>query len=188
MDIKQDLAFAQAAMTQMDDYLKVETLYYPLGLSLGLGKELPQLTIGNWLEAEWRLNSVCKASATSEVCAVLAAAQAEIKRVRGLASEWYEAKARREFKSRLDTWGLFLEDAVERGDVSNSVYAAQVHHRLKLELLQQDVKPSPEMWARLRGMDAALRRQFKNGLFIWEPELRASAPRLEYWWLWGGLS
>jgi hypothetical protein len=57
-----------------------------------------------------------------------------------------------------------------------------------LELLQGDVKQSSEAWVKLRGLDAALRRVFKNGLFVWEPELRAAAPRLEYWWLWGGLS
>jgi hypothetical protein len=188
MDMKNDLAFAKVAAEQMDDYLKVETLYYPVGLALGLGADLPQLTIGNWLEVGWRLASVCKAAPTSEACGALALAQAEIKRVRSLAPDVYETKARREFKSRLDTWGLFVDEVAEKGDVSNAVYAAQVHHRLKLELLQQDVKLPSEMWVRLRGMDAALRRLFKNGLFIWEPELRAAAPRLEYWWLWGGLS
>jgi hypothetical protein len=186
MDIKQDLAFAQAAAAQMDDYLNAETLYYPLGVSLVV--ELPQLTIGNWLETAWRLKAACKASSTSEACSALATAQAEIDKVRKKAPELYEAKARREFKSRLDTWGLFVDEIAEKGDVSNAVYAAQVHHRLKLELLQGDVKQSSEAWVKLRGLDAALRRVFKNGLFVWEPELRAAAPRLEYWWLWGGLS
>ena len=188
MDIKNDLAFAQIAAEQMDDYVKVETLYYPISLSLGLGKDLPQLTIGNWLETAWRLNAICQTSSTSEACGTLATAQAEIKHVRTLTSDLYEAKARREFKSRLDTWGLFMDDLLEKGDVSNAIYTAQVHHRLKLELLQQDVKQPSEMWVRLRSMDAGLRRKFKNGLFVWEPELRAAAPRLEYWWLWGGLN
>lgn len=190
MDIQQDMAFARAAAEQMEDYLKVETLYYPLGLSLGVGAELPQLTIGNWLETKWRLDCACKASPGSAVCGALSSAQTKIAEVRRLAVEPYEAKAKREFKSRLDTWGLFLDELnekAEKGDVSNAVYAAQVHHRLKLELLQQDVKQPSEMWVKLRGMDAALRRVFKNGVFIWEPELRAAAPRLEYWWLWGGL-
>ena len=187
MDIKHDIAFAQAAAEQMDDYLKVETLYYPVGLALGLGADLPPLTIGNWLEVAWRLNCACKASATSEACGALANAQAEVTRVRSLVSDLYEAKARREFKSRLDTWGLFIDEMTEKGDVSNAVYATQVHHRLKLELLQQDAKLPSELWVRLRGMDAALRRQFKNGPFIWEAELRAAAPRLVYWWLWGGV-
>ena len=188
MDHKLDLAFAQAAAAQMDDYIHAETLYYPLGMMSSA--QMQPLTIGAWLETEWRLKAsktseTSEVSKTSEVSEVLAAAQTEVRRVRGLAKELYEAKARREFKSRLDTWALFLDEALVKLDTTRAIYAAQVPNRFKLELLQADVSPNQDQWLRLKTLDMGLRSKFKAGEFVWEPELKAAAPKDKYWWLWG---
>ena len=182
MDTKLDLTFAQVVTNQMDDYVQAEALFYPV--SMKGGPELPPLTIGNWLETEWHL------SVAAPNDPVLKAARAEVQRVRGALPDLYQNKARREFKSRMDTWALWLADQgnapdIQRAYGKNPVYAAQVHVRLKLELLRDNV-PQPEMQImRLLSADDDLRRHVKTSGFVWEPALAAAAPRDKWWWLYG---
>ena len=178
MDLKFDLTVAQVVKEQMDGYVQAEVLFYPVGAVNGL--QLPQLSIGTWLESAWRLKAL------QPNAPELAAAQAEVNRVRHDLSELYEGKARREFKSRLDTWTPYLDDVLHGR--SNARYATQVHNRLKLELLKDDVTQTNEQLFRLTTLDAGLKGRFKPGKFILEPELANAMPPSRVWWLWGTLN
>jgi hypothetical protein len=181
MDTKLDLTFAQIVADQMDDYVHAEVLFYPVGTNRGM--QLPPLSIGNWLETEWRLNALGVTSAA------LDAARTEVKRVRTGLPELYQNKVRREFKSRMDSWALWLDEQNnapdgQRAYTQNPVYPSQVHMRLKLELLKNDVPQLAAQLLRLSSADADLRRHlWKPGTFVWEPELQAAAPKLQWWWL-----
>lgn len=186
MNLKQDLTFARVAAEQMDDYLHAEVLFYPIGSVEGM--QMPQLTIGAWLETEWRLNAL-RETHPDEIGDVLTAAQSEVRKVRHRIPDLYQNKARREFKSRLDSWEMFLndrQDATAQPEPYNtprSGYAERVHTRFRLELLKDDVAQLSDQLSRLRMLDGRLRMRFKPGAFIWEPELAPAAPADKFWFL-----
>lgn len=184
MNLRPDLLFAEVVAEQIDDYLHAEVLFYPVGSVRGVN--LPPLTIGAWLETAWRLSAL-RDYAPEQVDAVLGRARAEVQKVRRRIPELYQAKARREFKSRLDTWEMFLEEHSEakscRAYNEAAGYATHAHTRLKLELLKEDESQLMSQLARLRLCDARLRARFKPGAFIWEKELQRAAPPERFWWL-----
>ncbi len=186
MNLQLDLTLAKIVHTQFDDYLQSEVLFWPVGVVDKL--QLPQLTIGTWLASEWRLALL--APAASE----LADARATVRKVRSRAGEPYQLKTRREFKSRVDTWTMFLDEALEKasnrdGGYSDgpSAYASAVQNRFKLELLKNDASQLQDQLQRLNTLDMRLKARFKTGDFVWEPELQPAAPKETYWWLWGKL-
>jgi hypothetical protein len=189
MNLEQDLIFAQVIAEQIDEYVHVEVLYYPVGSINGL--QMPHVTLGNWLETEWRLNALRERD-PARIDAALNAGRNEVRRVRRRADALYIHKARREFKSRLDTWEMVLREGEDEGSSvkrnpqpinSNAGYPTQVHTRLKLELLQGDVSQQAGQLARLRMADGLLRTRFTPGAFVWAPELAKAAPADTWWWL-----
>lgn len=187
MDLEHDLTFAGVIAEQIDEYVHVEVLYFPVGSIRGM--QMPQVTIGNWLETEWRLSAL-REQDPQRIDETLAKARNEVRRVRSRAGEMYINKARREFKSRLDTWEMVLrdDDDVKRSAKpinESAAYASQVHTRLKLELLQADVSQLASQLSRLRMADGLLRTRFTPGAFVWEPELAHAAPADKWWWLYG---
>lgn len=186
MNLQIDRAFARVVVDQIEDYIQSEVLFWPVGNVGGL--QFPQLTIGAWLETEWRL------AALEPDSAELAAARTAVRKYRSHAAEPYNNKAQREFKSRLDSWTLYLDETLERVINQEAIaaelrpgYHANVRHRFKLELLKDHVPQVQVQVQRLNMLDMRLRSRFKDGDFIWEPELRNAAPKDPFWWLWGGL-
>jgi hypothetical protein len=188
MNLRRDLTFARVVAEQMRDYLYAEVLFYPVGTVDGL--PMPQLTIGAWLETEWRLSAL-RPRDPEAITPVLSAAQAAVRKLRHL--EQYQHKARREFKSRLDSWEMFLDDRREtmaRDEPYNaprSGYAEHVQTRFRLALLQDDVSQRSDHLARLRILDARLRARFQPGAFLWAPELAEAAPADRFWFLYAKL-
>ncbi|MBU6359524.1 MAG: hypothetical protein KGS46_05815 [Chloroflexi bacterium] len=185
MDIPSDIFFANVAASQMDDYVHSNVLFYPIdtlaivSAAADKGMILPQLSIGAWLETAWHLAA---SNLTPAQYTQFEANCAEIAQIRQKSGDAYIQKACREFKSRLDTWSWYLEDPKSGGR-----YAIQVHQRLKLALLLNNV-PQPENEKhRLTAYDLRLRRDFKPGPFVLEPPLQAAAPTTQFWWLYGGL-
>lgn len=187
MTLEHDLTFAGVIAEQIDEYVHVEVLYFPVGSIHGM--QMPQVTIGNWLETAWRLSALREQDPT-RIDGALAKAREEVRRVRNRANELYINKARREFKSRLDMWEMVLreDDDVKRSAKpinESAAYPSQVRTRLKLELLQADVSQLAGQLSRLRMADGLLRTRFKPGAFVWEPELAHAAPPEKWWWLYG---
>jgi hypothetical protein len=186
VDLKLDLTFAKVTGEQIDEYVHTEVLYYPIGAMNGM--QMPQLTLGMWQETVWRLKALGTQLNASERV-IVDEAQAKVQRVRSRVPELYIAKARREFKSRLDVWGWYLDDVLAREPAAippeGQAYATQVHVRLKLELLKEDVAQTQDQIARLAADDRRLHMHFASGPFVWEPELASQAPADLYWWLYG---
>ncbi len=186
IDLKPDVIFAQVTGEQFDEYIHVEVLYYPIGAIHGV--QMPQLTIGVWLETLWRLKTFA-AQLSSTDQKVVDEAQVMVQRIRARVPELYKQKARREFKSRLDTWTWYLDELLARepGPVppEGQSYATQVHVRFKLELLNADVAQMSDQVARLQMNDRRLHARFANGHFMWAPELAPYLAPEPYWWLYG---
>jgi hypothetical protein len=186
IDLKLDLTFARVTGEQIDEYVHTEVLYYPIGAMDGM--QMPQLTIGMWLETLWRLKALATLLKADEQ-AILNEAQAKVQRIRSRVPDLYKEKARREFKSRLDVWGWYLDDVLAREPAAippeGQAYATQVHVRFKLELLKEDVTQMQDQMMRLTSNDRRLRTRFAAGPFVWEPELSPQAPAESYWWLYG---
>jgi|GEM_PF-1246608 len=186
IDLKLDLTFARVTGEQIDEYVHTEVLYYPIGAMNGM--QMPQLTIGMWLETQWRLKALATLLKPDEQ-AILDEAQAKVQRIRSRVPDLYKEKARREFKSRLDVWGWYLDDVLAREPAAvppeGQAYATQVHVRFKLELLKEDVTQMQDQMLRLTSNDRRLHVRFANGPFVWEPELAPHAPPAAYWWLYG---
>lgn len=189
MNWKSDITFARVAGEQMDEYVHAEVLFFPVG-GVG-GMQMPALTIGTWLETAWRLGAAALAAPEQ---AILADARAAVTRIRSRVPQLYEAKARREFKSRLESMSMWLEELPPRKEPrpltpgQHTGYLAQAHLRLKLELLREDVSQTQDLLARLRGWDDRLRAMFAPGPFVFEPDVEAAAtPRERFWFLFGGI-
>ena len=186
IDFKPDVLFAKVAGEQFDEYAHVEVLYYPIGAINGI--QMPQLTIGVWLEALWRLKTFAALlSATDQQ--VVDEAQAQVQLVRSRAGDLYKQKARREFKSRLDTWTWYLDELLAREPApvppEGQAYATQAHVRFKLELLNADVAQMTDQISRLTVNDRRLQARFVTGRFMWAPDLAPHLPQDAYWWLYG---
>ncbi|HEY3342156.1 MAG TPA: hypothetical protein VGK81_09070 [Anaerolineae bacterium] len=186
IDLKLDLTFARVTGEQIDEYVHAEVLYYPIGAMDGM--KMPQLTLGMWLETVWRLKALAALLKADEQ-AVLDEAQMKVQRVRSRVPNLYKEKSRREFKSRLDVWGWYLDDVLAREPAAvppeGQAYATQVHVRFKLGLLQEDVTQMQDQVMRLSSNDRRLRARFASGPFVWESELSAQAQVGTYWWLYG---
>ncbi len=185
MDITADLTFVRIVGEQFNEYVNTEVLFYPIGSAAG--KDMPQLTIGSWLETAWRLRAV-EAALDAEQSATLEDAAAAVARVRRLWAAAYTHKAQREFKSRLDSWTWYLDDVLNASagvSPKGAGYPNQVHTRFKLALLAQDVSQSPALLSLLDVCDRRLRARFVPGPFIWEAELQSAAPADTYWFLYG---
>ncbi len=186
IDLKLDLTFAKVTGEQIDEYVHTEVLYYPIGAMDGM--QMPQLTLGMWLETLWRLKALATLLKAGEQ-AILDEAQAKVQRIRSRVPDLYKEKARREFKSRLDVWGWYLDDVLAREPTAvppeGQAYATQVHVRFKLELLKEDVTQKQDQMVRLTSDDRRLRTRFAAGPFVWEPELSPQASANSYWWLYG---
>lgn len=186
ININLDIVFARVAGEQMDEYVHTEVLYYPIGAMSGM--QMPQLTIGAWLETQWRLKALA-AHLTGDQQREVDTAQAAVQRVRSRAPELYKQKARREFKSRLDTWTWYLDDVLAREPSAippeGQAYATQTHVRFKLELLKDDVPQLQDQLARLTTCDRQLRARFQRGAFVWDTQLLPHAAEDPFWFLYG---
>jgi hypothetical protein len=181
-----DAVFARVVGEQMDEYVHTEVLYYPIGAMAGM--QMPQLTIGVWLEAQWRLKALAAQLSAAQQRDV-DAAQLAVQRVRSRAGELYKQKARREFKSCLDTWTWYLDDVLAHEPTAippeGQAYATQTHVRFRLELLQNDVPQMQDQLARLTSCDRQLRARFTRGAFVWDAQLQPYAAEDTFWFLYG---
>ena len=184
-----DITFAGVVAEQFDEYAHAEVLFYPVGGVNGL--RMPDLTLGAWLETEWRLSAATGSAALN----AMQRARAAVAAVRARVPALVEAKARREFKSRLDSMAMWLEDlppqrgAGPDGSPAQRGYLAQVHLRLKAELLASAVTQPADQLSRLRAWDIGVRGRLMPGPFLLEPEVAGAAtPPERFWFLFGGIS
>jgi len=176
----QDREFFEAGVGGMEAYLLSNELFWPLSG----GHSLPRLTIGGLLLAGRRLRARTTTPAGRDEVNSLEAQLADIR------SRWraaWERKAGREVHSRLGLWQDFLAEYQRSPDLHADEYSQEVHERAVLHLLGNEF-PSPlDEFRALHDLDQILKSHLHPGGFIWEPDLAASFPPDEYWFLYGKL-
>ncbi|MQC25936.1 MAG: hypothetical protein DWG76_00595 [Chloroflexi bacterium] len=175
-----EAGYLHAGLEQLKPYLLSDEVYWNLGLRAPRGlAPYPQLTLGNLLLAEAK----AKGAAQSEE------ERARIKdlseQLEAQRDEWrsaWEAKAEQEFGVRLRQWGRILTEIGEEPGRHKASYASEVRDRAELDLLKDDLPGG--LHAELAVWDARLKRLTQAGDFVWEPEVKGSFPKEDYWYLW----
>ena len=181
-----DIRYLQAGMSLLEDYLLSADLYWPVGASPPPGEPpYPRLTLGGMLLARKRAQAY---SLTTNQQAEFAQLVQQMDAVR---SRWRSAwgqKAAREFRSRLNLWGNFLEDYRENPSANADRYRYEVGRRVQLQLLADEAIDLPQSdLDLLNGLDRVLQAALIPGRFIWDEELASGFPRETYWYLYGNL-
>lgn len=182
--LTQDLAILQTMASQMADYLKSETLFWPMGQS-----SMPMLTLGGYWLRQHRLTAL-RTLLTGEQQAQLASA---IKTFETAVAAWVvrtEQRANTELAARIRQWDEYLRDLREKKEEQIAVYAAQVETRAIIAALVSRLQQTPyqldekHLHAVLR-QDKGLRARFAGGPFVWPDAWQPAYPQPEFWWLYG---
>lgn len=186
-DATADLAACQAMAEEFETYLQSDVLYWQMDATRPGGSQLPKLTVGGFLERARRLQAAPLSSAQR---AVLDKAVRQFDLARQAHQVRYMMHALHDLRGRLDAWAWFLDDYAKRPNDEAPYYPAQVHMRLAIALLLDELAGSPdvaELERRLAVLDKRLRADWIEGPFVWHPALAHAFPRDPFWWLYGRL-
>ncbi|MCB8980905.1 MAG: hypothetical protein H6657_26155 [Ardenticatenaceae bacterium] len=182
--LAQDLEILQVMADQMDDYVRSETLFWPMGYS-----DMPMLTLGGYWLRQHRLTAL-RALLTSEQQSQLDAA---VQTFNTAVSDWVvrtEQRAHTELEARIRQWGEYLRDLADKKSAEMASYPAQVEVRAIIAALVNHLQQSPyALDQKLAGatvsLDKGLRARFASGEFVWPEEWQPAYPEAEYWYLYG---
>jgi hypothetical protein len=174
-----DLAFVQAAVLELPEYLLSATLYWqiaPPGVPRSYSGSHP-LTPGNFLLSLARLIVTPEEEKTSSIKDV--SRQFETIRRRWRAN--WGKKADQEFSARLTMWKNSMHEIAGR---EPQEYAQQVRWRVLLQLLRDEqLNPKPSEVESLYALDLQLRNITENSPFVWDAALEKSFAREIFWFL-----
>ena len=177
----QDLAFFEAGVQEIPDYLLSKDLFWPLSVSRS---DLPRLTIGGLLLARRRLG--VRSSSPAEAPG-LERLEARLDAIRERWRSAWEAKAGREVRARLDLWSNYLNDYRLAPETHAAGYPQEVRWRVMLHLLWDELPVIPPEAEALAGLDQVLKARFAPGKFVWEADLAPAFPPDVFWFLYGTL-
>lgn len=181
-----DRDFIQAASDELESFLLSEALYWPLGLQARVSDPpYPRLTLGAVLIAKQRLSALARSS-SEQAQALKLERSLEINRRRWLVH--WQAKATREFSSRLVQWQNYLDEYRREPEAQAAYYPYEVRWRVMLSLLEVDASGMPDAEREsLAGLDRMLQAVLITGQFLWEADLEQAFPPEAYWYLYGKL-
>ena len=179
-----DLAILQEMATQMDDYLKSDTLFWPMGHSA-----MPKLTLGGYWLRQHRLTVLHHLLDGAQ----LAQLSAAVKMFETAVSPWVvrtEHRAHTELAARIRQWDEYLRDLREKRGEQSGAYAAQVEVRAIIAALIDQLQQAPyqldeKLLQSILTQDKGLRARFASGDFVWPEEWQPAYPKPEFWWLYG---
>lgn len=179
-----DLDVLQEMASQMDEYLKSETLFWPMGHS-----DMPKLTLGGYWLRQHRLIAL-HALLAGEQQAQLSAA---VKMFETAVSPWVvrtEQRAHTELAARIRQWDAYLRDLREKRSENAGAYPAQVEVRAIIAALIEQLQRAPyqldtKLLQSIHTLDKGLRARFASGDFVWPEEWQSAYPKPEFWWLYG---
>jgi len=181
--IENDYAFLRASVSQLEDYLLSDVLYYPVTADGGrqLRGDTTRLTLGNLLLSVRRL----EADALPED--IRNKADEAIGQVNHIRNRWqsnWKRKAGLEIQNRLRLWKNYLDDWRENSPSAAGEYRYNVRLRVILELLFSE---SDELFVQehelLRSLDSRLKAKGTAGQFIWDSRYQNVFPTDRYWFL-----
>lgn len=176
-----DIAYIQASLGELEKYLSSQEIFKSI-VSAG-GHQIQQLTLGGLLLA---LTFAHSRAVSLEERTQVEQLDRELYSCRQRWRFAWEKKARKEFKSRLRQWGLYLNEVQSVPEEYAVYYRHEVRLRVMLALLAEDVES--EDTDTLNTLDQMLKTWFVEGDFIWEAEISTAFPRDPFWYLWGKLS
>ena len=176
--------YLQAGLREAERYLLSNELFWPLNIAPAAGAPAyPNLTLGGLLL--YRAYARTSAAGGSQD-ALFRAIEIEIETIRSRWRVAWEQKAAWEFESRLRQWGNVLKEIRIDPEDNIPYYRYEVRLRVLLHLLQAEIKAVDSAHQEhLDSLDVLLRALFAPGDFIWAPELAASFPVTDFWYLWG---
>ncbi|MCA9920251.1 MAG: hypothetical protein KC445_19985 [Anaerolineales bacterium] len=180
----QDLAILQEMASQMDEYLKSETLFWPMGHS-----DMPMLTLGGYWLRQHRLTALSDLLNDAQQEQLSAA----IERFETAVSPWVvrtEQRAHTELAARIRQWDEYLRDLREKRSENAGAYAAQAEVRAIIAALVENLQQAPyqlddKLLQSILTEDKGLRARFASGDFIWPEAWQPAYPEPDYWWLYG---
>lgn len=182
--LRQDLTVLEAMAAEMDEYLRNDTLFWPLGNS-----SLPRLTLGGYLMRQHRLLALRQQLSDGEQARLDAAvALFEAALVEKVVA--FENRAHEELRARLRQWNEYLKELRDPSLAAGDYYGSAVETRAMLaELLNKLESPPYRLDRRalneLASFDRVLANFWEAGDFIWPEEWAEAYPRQRYWWLYG---
>lgn len=182
-----DLIACQAMAQEFEAYLRSDVLYWQMDASRPGGDQLPKLTVSGFLERAYRLRA---APLTPVQQTALEQSVRLFERARQAHHSRYIVRVVHDLRGRLDAWQWFLDDYAKRPEEQAPYYPAQVHTRLAIQLLLDELSGRPEaaeFERRLFTLDERLRTDWIAGDFVWPSSLAHAFPRDMFWWLYGRL-
>jgi len=184
--LQYDLAFIEAGVGELEQYLLAKTTYWPIGITAPFGfPPYPHFTLGWLLLFSMRAGAY---PASGEEKHRLEAALRAIGMVRSQWSTAWERKTTGEFHARLTLWRNFLEDYRQDEAEHADRYPYEVNRRAMLFLLQAESQAIiPAELELLDGLDKYLEAVFVEGKFVWDAHLQKAFPPEAFWFLYGTL-
>lgn len=182
--LRQDLKILEAMAAEMDDYLRNDHLFWPLGDS-----SLPRLTLGGYLMRRHRLLALRQQLKDAEQKRLDAAEtlfdEALVEKVVA-----FENRAHEEMRARLRQWNEYLKELRDPALAAGNYYASAVETRAMLAALLDKLESPPYKLDRrvlneLAAFDRVLANYWQAGEFIWPESWTDAYPRQKYWWLYG---
>lgn len=182
--LRTDLKILEAMTAEMDDYLRNETLFWPLNDS-----SMPRLTLGGYLMRQHRLLLLTGLLDEDELArlerAVDGYQEALVEKV-----VRFEQHAHEELHARLRQWSEYLRELNQEPAAAGDYYASAVETRAMIAALIENVEMPPykldkRVIDELGVYDRALRNHWLPDGFVWADEWQPAYPRSTYWWLYG---
>ena len=176
-----ELSYIRASLDQLQAYLLSKELFWPVSPPVGI-RSFPKLTLSSLLLAIKKLRAI---SSTSQLDPAQRTETAQLDRkISEIHQKWtaaWEAKAIREFRSRLRQWSHFLNDLEKNEEAHAPYYSSEVRVRVLIALLKEYATEDEKQ--ALAQLDAVLQARLKPTDFIWNAELELEFPAQEFWFL-----
>lgn len=182
--LQRDLAILEEMAAEMDEYMKSETLYWPMSRG-----DMPKLTLGGYLLRQHRLLQL--ASSLDEAdWGRLETAVARFNEALSDKIVRTERRAHEELGVRSRQWGTYLGDVQRQAAQAAVNYGTAVENRAMITALirflqTEPYRLEPGVLANVQALDQALRRHWQPGDFVWPQEWVTAYPPDTYWWLYG---
>lgn len=182
--LKRDLVILEAMAAEMDEYLRNDVLFWPLG-----DTSLPRLTLSGYLMRQHRLDALREQLDQAEQDRLDAAEkQFEAALVEKVVA--FETRAHEDLRARLRQWGEYLKEVKQSSLAAGHYYPSAVETRLMLAALLDKLQTPPYKLDRrvlneLATYDRLLANYWLAGDFIWSESWTPAYPRQRYWWLYG---
>jgi len=169
--LRRDLQILEAMAAEMDEYLRSQTLFWPM-----MKSNLPRLTIGGYLLRQHRLESLQDLLDDTDQ-----------ERLNGAKDNFntalvekivrFEGRAHDELRARLRQWGEYLKELHDKSLGMGDYYKSHVQTRAMIAALVQKLRERPyeldeRVQEQLEIYDKVLRNYWTPGEFTWPVEIR----------------